>query len=136
MKVWINGSFDVVHLGHIKLLEYARSFGTLCVGLDTDERIREFKGENRPYHTLADRMEFISSIRYVDHVVSFGSDDELEQRIREWDSDIMVVGDEYKIKRVIGSHLVERVMFFPKLEGRSTTKILSYDKNISNRGTL
>jgi D-beta-D-heptose 7-phosphate kinase/D-beta-D-heptose 1-phosphate adenosyltransferase len=132
MKIWVNGSFDVVHIGHIRLLEYARQFGTVKVGLDTDERIREKKGQNRPYNCLKDRMDFISSIKYVESVTFFDSDDELEQRIKEYEPDIMVIGDDYKYHSIIGIEYIPKVLFFPKVDNKSTSKILSHESN-SNR---
>jgi|LakMenEpi03Aug12_release.lakeMendotaPanAssembly.Ray.scaffolds.fasta_scaffold1157074_1 rfaE bifunctional protein nucleotidyltransferase chain/domain len=132
MKVWVNGTFDVMHVGHIKLLEYASTFGTVRVGLDTDERIKEKKGPKRPVNNLEDRIKFMESIKYVDSVVSFGSNQELETCIKEWDSDIMVIGDDYTYHEIIGVHLVERVIFFNKIKNKSTTKILLHDHN-SNR---
>jgi len=128
MRVWVNGTFDVMHIGHIKLLEKASSLGTVRVGLDTDKRIKEKKGEHRPYNNLQDRMDFMKSIRYVDSVVSFSSNEELENAIREWDADIMVIGDDYKYHEIIGAHLVGRVYFFDKLEGKSTSNILQNKK--------
>ncbi len=127
MKVWVNGTFDVMHVGHIKLLEEASKLGILRVGLDTDERIKSKKGPTRPVNTLEDRMEFMKSIRYVDSVVSFGSNEELENRIKEWDADIMVIGDDYKYHEIVGVHLVEKVFFFEKIEGKSTTNILKHN---------
>lgn len=124
MKVWVNGTFDVVHLGHIRLLEFASKFGEVRVGIDEDERVREKKGNSRPINTIRDRVEFISSIKYVQSVTSFSTDSELKDRIEEYGTDIMIVGEEYKDKQVIGSELVKEVVFFPKLEGYSTTKIL------------
>ena len=47
-KIWVNGSFDILHVGHIRLLEYASLFGSIRVGIDTDERIKEKKGKDRP----------------------------------------------------------------------------------------
>lgn len=132
MKVWVNGTFDVMHIGHIKLLEYAASLGKVRVGLDTDERIKEKKGSDRPVNCLQDRIEFMKSIKYVDSVVSFGSNKELEDRIQEWDAEIMVIGDDYTYHEIIGVHLVEKVAFFEKLQGKSTTKILTHGNN-SNR---
>jgi cytidyltransferase-like protein len=85
MKIWVNGTFDVMHIGHIKLLEHASSLGIVRVGLDTDERIKEKKGLKRPINTLQDRIDFMKSIKYVDSVVSFSSNEELEKRIEEWD---------------------------------------------------
>ena len=132
MKVWVNGTFDVMHIGHIKLLEYASTLGTVRVGLDTDERVKEKKGPKRPVNNLEDRIKFMESIKYVDSVVSFGSNQELETCIKEWDSDIMVIGDDYTYHEIIGVHLVERVIFFNKIKNKSTTKILLHDHN-SNR---
>ena len=132
MKVWVNGSFDVLHMGHIKLLEYASQFGIVKVGLDTDDRIREKKGKDRPFNNLKDRMDFIQSIRYVESVVFFGSDDELRQRIREYEPDVMVIGGEYKYKEIIGVEHVPRIEFFEKIDGYSSTKILNHENN-SNR---
>jgi D-beta-D-heptose 7-phosphate kinase/D-beta-D-heptose 1-phosphate adenosyltransferase len=132
MKVWVNGSFDVMHIGHVRLLEFAAKHGSVKVGLDTDERIRSIKGETRPFNCLKDRMDFINSIRYVESVTFFGSDKELEDRIKEYDPDIMVIGSDYVGKRIIGSHLVERILFFDKIDGKSTSNILRYE-NISDR---
>lgn len=132
IRVWVNGTFDVLHRGHIELLSYASKFGKLRVGIDTDERVKSLKGENRPYNYFSDRKFLMESITYVDSVVPFGSDEELEDAIREWNPKYLIVGSDYKDKRVIGSHLVEQVLFFDKLDGFSTSKILAYDKNISN----
>ena len=125
MKIWVNGTFDVMHVGHIKLLEYANSLGIVRVGLDTDERIKEKKGFNRPINCLQDRIDFMESIKYVDSVVSFNSDKELEERIKEWDSELMVIGNDYIPTQIIGFQLFKEVLFFNKVDGKSTTKILS-----------
>lgn len=131
-KVWVNGTFDIVHIGHIKLLEFANSFGSVTVGLDTDERVRSKKGESRPFNTLVDRVGFISSIRFVDNVVSFDTDDELIEHIRNFEPDIMVIGGEYRYKQIIGLEYVPRIEFFEKIDGYSSSKILNYGDN-SNR---
>jgi rfaE bifunctional protein nucleotidyltransferase chain/domain len=123
-RVWVNGTFDIVHIGHIRLFEYAASFGIVRVGLDTDKRVSEKKGEARPFNTLSDRVDFISSIRFVDSVVSFDSDDELINRIHEWKPDIMVIGDDYKLEQIIGVEYIPHIEFFKKIEGISTSKIL------------
>jgi D-beta-D-heptose 7-phosphate kinase/D-beta-D-heptose 1-phosphate adenosyltransferase len=131
MKVWVNGSFDILHIGHIRLLEHARSFGDVRVGLDTDERIQQKKGENRPVNSLQDRMDFISSIRFVNDVVSFGSDDELIYSIKEYKPDLMVIGNDYDYHSIIGIEHIPKVEFFRKIENKSTTKILNHE-NFSN----
>ena len=123
-KIWINGTFDVLHIGHIRLMLHAASLGTLRVGIDTDERVRSKKGMERPFNTLADRMEFVSAINGVDSVVSFGTDDELIEKIKEWGPDIMVIGNDYKYHEIIGVEYVPKIEFFEKVDGISTTKIL------------
>ena len=124
VKVWVNGTFDVLHIGHIKLLEFASQFGEIRVGIDTDERVKQFKGELRPINNINDRIDFMNSIKYVNSSVSFSTDEELCDRIREWNADIIIVGNDYKDKKVIGSHLVKEVIFFDKIDGYSSTKII------------
>jgi len=131
-KVWVNGTFDVVHIGHIKLLEFAKSFGSVTVGLDTDERVRSKKGESRPFNTLVDRMDFISSIRFVDNVVCFNTDEELVNQIKKLEPDVLVIGGEYRYKQIIGLEHVPHIEFFEKIDGYSSSKILNYENN-SNR---
>ena len=96
MKVWVNGTFDVLHRGHIELFKYAYGFGEVRVGIDLDERVKKFKGKDRPINTFEDRKYLIESIKYVDSVVGFGSDDELKQEIKKWGSTLMVIGSDYK----------------------------------------
>lgn len=136
-KIWINGSFDILHIGHIRLISYAASLGILRVGLDSDERIREKKGTSRPFNPLYDRMEFISSISGVDSAVSFGSDSELIDGIIEWQPDIMVIGSDYKGKQIIGSEHIKEIIFFPRTSSSTTglvDKIIAeHEKNTSSR---
>lgn len=124
IKVWVNGTFDVLHIGHIKLLEFASQFGEIRVGIDTDERVKQFKGELRPINTIKDRIDFMNSIKYVNSSVSFSTDEELCDKIKEWNADIIIVGNDYKDKKVIGSHLVKEVIFFDKIDDYSSTKII------------
>jgi D-beta-D-heptose 7-phosphate kinase/D-beta-D-heptose 1-phosphate adenosyltransferase len=124
VKVWVNGTFDVLHIGHIKLLEFASQFGEIRVGIDTDDRVKQFKGELRPINNINDRIYFMNSIKYVNSSVSFSTDEELCDRIKEWSADIIIVGNDYKDKKVIGSHLVKEVIFFDKIDGHSSTKII------------
>jgi D-beta-D-heptose 7-phosphate kinase/D-beta-D-heptose 1-phosphate adenosyltransferase len=130
-KVWVNGAFDILHIGHIRLLEYAASLGSVRVGTDTDERIKANKGKDRPYNTLKDRVEFLYSIKYVNSVVTFGSNEELIESIREYTPDLMVIGDDYDYHTIIGIEYIPEVRFFEKIKDKSTTKILSYGKTNS-----
>ena len=134
-KIWVNGSFDVLHIGHIRLLAHAGSLGSVRVGLDSDERIQQKKGPNRPVNNLQDRMDFISSIRFVNDVVSFGSDDELINRIKEYEPDLMVIGDDYDYHSIIGVEYIPKIEFFQKIKNKSTTKILNHE-SFSNWGKV
>ena len=123
--VWVNGCFDVLHRGHIELLKFAKSQGTfLIVGIDTDDRIKEMKGPLRPFNNQEDRLFFLESIVYVDHVEFFDSDKELEKKLLYFNPDVMVVGSDYKNRKVIGSQHAKKLLFFDRIQGYSTTKIL------------
>ena len=125
VTIWVNGCFDVIHAGHIELLRYASRLGQrLVVGLDTDERVQQSKGPTRPINTLQHRKTVMESIRYVDEVVAFGSDEALRNAIIWSGADIIVVGKEYE-GRVIGSELVKEVKYFDRLYNLSTTNIVS-----------
>lgn len=126
MKVWVNGTFDILHVGHIRLLEFASQFGILKVGIDTDKRVKELKGEDRPFNTQEDRKKMLESIKYVDEVVFFDSREELIQSIKDYQPDIMVVGDDYKGEIVYGSEHAKKLVFFEKIPNYSSTKILNY----------
>jgi len=131
-KVWVNGTFDILHRGHLELLEYAASFGDVRVGIDTDERVKDLKGDDRPFNTYKDRSYFMSRINGIDSVVSFDGDDELCEQIKEWNPDYLIVGSDYKNKEVIGSQFAKEVIYFDRVGDYSTTKILS-NESISNR---
>jgi D-beta-D-heptose 7-phosphate kinase/D-beta-D-heptose 1-phosphate adenosyltransferase len=124
--IWVNGCFDVMHMGHIEMLKYAKSLGqTLIVGTDTDERVKSNKGPTRPLNNLALRVSFLEAIRYVDTVVTFGSDEQLNDLIRFYNADTMVVGEEYKGRRIVGGECVKNIIFYPKQYGLSTTKLIN-----------
>jgi bifunctional ADP-heptose synthase (sugar kinase/adenylyltransferase) len=81
-------------------------------------------------------MEFLKSLRFVDDVVGFGSEEELINQIKEYQPDVMVIGSDYKDKRIIGIEYVKEVSFFDRIPNVSTTSILEYEKDSSNRRTL
>ena len=136
MRVWVNGAFDVLHIGHLNLLKHASTIGSVRVGIDTDDRIKELKGSNRPFNCFKNRMEFLKSLRFVDDVVGFGTEEELINQIKEYQPDVMVIGSDYKDKRIIGIEYVKEVSFFNRIPNVSTTSILEYEKDSSNRRTL
>ncbi len=123
--IWTNGCFDILHRGHIELFKYAKSLGNyLVVGIDEDQRVKKSKGDSRPINTVDDRKTILESIRYIDEVVTFSKDSELEKCVMNSEASIMVVGSDYKGKRVIGSQYVDEVKFFNRLVDYSTTKIV------------
>lgn len=123
--VWINGCFDILHRGHIELFKYAKSLDSfVVVGIDADTRVKELKGPSRPINNQDDRKFFLESIKYIDKVVIFNSEDELKTVISMHKPDIMIVGSDYKNKKVIGSEYSKELKFFNRIGNYSTTNIL------------
>jgi rfaE bifunctional protein nucleotidyltransferase chain/domain len=125
-KVWTNGCFDILHIGHIDLLKYAKGLGDhLTVGIDSDLRVKSLKGYDRPINNESDRKLFLESIKYIDEVVIFNDEQNLVNTIKNSNIDIIVVGDDYKNKRVIGSDIA-KVIFFKKNPDKSTSNLIKY----------
>ena len=125
-KVVVNGTFDVLHLGHLKLLEYTRELGYYTLVLiDSDRRVKELKGSTRPINTQEERAEMLRAIKYVDEVKVFDSDQELRDLIREYAPDIMVKGSDYQGKSIIGAEYCKRIEFYEYIKGYSTTEKIS-----------
>ena len=124
-KVWVNGCFDVLHRGHLELFKFAKSKGDfLIVGIDSDIRVKQMKGIFRPFNNQEDRRFFLESIVYVNHVEIFESEEDLEKKIFYFQPDVMIVGSDYKDKKVVGSQHAKELIFFDRINGYSTTKIL------------
>ena len=132
-KVVVNGSFDILHLGHIRLLEYARSFpqSYVLVLTDSDRRIKELKGPTRPIHNEYERCSFLFALKSVDRVETFDSDEELERLLKEFSPDVMVKGSDYKGKKIIGAEYCKEIRFYDRLERYSTTNKI---QDIISRG--
>ena len=130
-SIFVNGTFDILHPGHIQLLNYAKSLGdTLTVGIDSDRRVKEKKGYARPVYSVGDRAYMLQNLKAVDYVVIFDSDEELERCIKTVKPDIMVVGSDWKGKSVIGSMYSAELRFFDRIEEYATTKTI---QSIINR---
>lgn len=131
-NIFVNGTFDILHPGHIQLLNYAKSLGdTLTVGIDSDDRVREKKGPTRPINSVDDRAYMLQNLKSVDYIVVFDSDEELERCIKAVKPDIMVVGSDWKDKSVIGSMYATELRFFDRIEKYATTKTI---ERIIDRG--
>ena len=125
MRVFVNGCFDVLHIGHIRLFEFAKSKGdTLMVAIDSDSRVRESKGLERPYNSQEDRAEMLMSIKYIDSVVIFENDDELKSIIKKVSPDLMIVGSDWKGKTIVGGEYAKKIHYFERVGEYSTTRIL------------
>lgn len=130
-KIFVNGSFDILHRGHIELLKYAKHLGDfLVVAIDTDDRIQQLKGSSRPINNQWDRKFVLENIRSVDDVCLFGSDAELVALIQEYAPDVMVKGSDYIGKTIIGAEYCKEIKFYDRTE-HSTTKTV---QDIINRG--
>ena len=127
--VWLNGTFDVLHAGHIELFRQARKLagpsGRVIVGTDSDERVRELKGPTRPINNLIDRVDFLRAIKYIDGVVTFSSEDELKARIKQFSPDILLIGDDYIGKPIVGAQYAKEIVYFPRYGGLSSSGIIN-----------
>lgn len=131
-KIFVNGTFDVLHRGHLELLNYAKSLGDiLYVAIDIDERVREKKGSSRPVNSLEERTFMLQNLKAVDIVLFFASDCQLEGIVKIIKPDIMLVGSDWKDKPVIGSQYAKELKFFDRIDEYSSTKII---QGIINRG--
>ena len=127
--VWLNGTFDVLHPGHVKLFRYARMLaganGKVHVGIDTDERVRKAKGPSRPVNNLTTRVTNILSIGGISSVASFSTDKELEALICALKPRFMVIGDDYRGRDIVGSSCIEEIFYVTRDEHSSTKLIES-----------
>ena len=130
-KVFVNGTFDLLHRGHLELLNYARSFGYVIVGIDTDECIKEKKGPTRPIHNQEERKFHLENLKSVDEVIFFSSEPEFEGLIKSLQPDIIIVGSDWKEKSTIKSYYDGELIFFDRIEEYSTTKTIEKIKGFS-----
>jgi D-beta-D-heptose 7-phosphate kinase/D-beta-D-heptose 1-phosphate adenosyltransferase len=131
MNIVVNGTFDILHRGHIEMLEYAKSLGDyLLVCTDTDARVRQLKGPSRPINNQNDRVIMLNALTCVDAVCTFADEAELEYILETYKPDIMVKGSDYKGKPIVGAHLCKEIRFYDLVDNYSTTNII---QRITNR---
>jgi rfaE bifunctional protein nucleotidyltransferase chain/domain len=124
-RIFVNGTFDVLHPGHIELLNYAQSLGNhLMVAIDSDSRVQQLKGPGRPVHSEYERTVMLTNLRSVDAVRVFATDQDLIDIIAEYQPDIMVKGSDYRGKPIVGEALCKKIEFFERLNEYSTTKTI------------
>jgi D-beta-D-heptose 7-phosphate kinase/D-beta-D-heptose 1-phosphate adenosyltransferase len=130
MHIFVNGTFDVLHPGHVALLKHARGLGNnLLVAIDSDRRVRELKGTGRPFFNQLARKQTLESLRWVDRVVIFDTDAELEYIIKLYEPDVMVKGSDYVNKPIIGEEHCGRIEFFKRIDEYSSTKAIQHLTN-------
>lgn len=124
-KIFVNGSFDILHSGHIKLLNYAKSLGDyLLVAIDTDSRIAKLKGCSRPINCLYSRRLLLENLKSVDQVEVFDTDDDLINILRDYSPDIMVKGSDWGTGPLIGEQHCKKILFYERQDNASTTAII------------
>ncbi len=122
--VFTNGCFDILHAGHVKYLEEAKSYGDiLIVGLNSDLSVKKLKGESRPVNTLKDRAAVLAALESVDFVVEF-DDDTPYELVKAFKPDVLVKGGDYKGKEVVGSDIAKETKLVQFVDGKSTTKTI------------
>lgn len=126
MKVMVNGTFDIIHRGHLMMLQHAKSLGDhLLVAIDTDRRVKELKGENRPINNQDDRRYMLESLKCVDTVYFFDSKDQLIDIMKEYQPDIYVKGSDWKRDRPsTAEQYCKQVIYYDRVDDYSTTNII------------
>jgi D-beta-D-heptose 7-phosphate kinase/D-beta-D-heptose 1-phosphate adenosyltransferase len=124
-NVFVNGTFDVIHPGHIELLNFAKDRGDhLTVAIDSTDRIRRLKGPYRPINTEYERVLILQNIRAVDHVVVFHTDEDLIKLVSK--CDVMVKGSDYRGKPIVGESECKEILFYEIYNEYSTTKKIQH----------
>ncbi|MEA1920845.1 MAG: D-glycero-beta-D-manno-heptose-7-phosphate kinase, partial [Campylobacterota bacterium] len=123
--VFTNGCFDILHVGHVKYLQEAKSYGDiLIVGLNSDASVRELKGPTRPVNSEDDRAYILAALDAVDYVVKFGDDTPYEL-IKMIAPDVLVKGGDYEGKEVVGTEFAGELRLVDFVDGKSTTKTIA-----------
>lgn len=131
--VFTNGCFDILHPGHIHILDQAKSYGDmLIVGLNSDNSIKRLKGPSRPKVSQNDRLKILSSIKFVDYVVLFEEETPLKL-IKKIKPNFLVKGGDYILEDIVGREFVEnnggQVKIIKLLEGHSSSSLIDKFEN-------
>ena len=122
--VFTNGCFDILHVGHVKYLEEARSFGdVLILGLNADSSVKKLKGETRPINNQDDRAYILASLESVDYVVIFEQETPYEL-IKLIKPHVLVKGGDYEGKEVVGQDIALELKLVKFVDGKSTTNTI------------
>lgn len=129
MTVLCTGCFDVLHVGHIDLLQRASSFGNVIVGINSDAAVRQLKGPTRPINNQLDRMRILMAIRYVRGVFVINSNT-VDGAIRDRKPDVWVKGGDWTLSTLnpleveAAREVGARIEILPTLQGYSSTRVI------------
>ncbi len=132
--VFTNGVFDILHAGHIDLLEFCKNNGDyVIVGINDDLSVKRLKGPTRPVYPLEERMEVLEAVMYTDFIIPFSEDTPLALIKSLYRIDVLVKGGDYKPHQVVGREEVEQaggtLLIFDFKTYASTTSIIDKLKN-------
>jgi D-beta-D-heptose 7-phosphate kinase/D-beta-D-heptose 1-phosphate adenosyltransferase len=130
-RVIVNGTFDILHRGHIEMLNFAKSQGTyLLVAIDSDRQVKELKGKSRPVNNQEDRKLQLENLKAVNAVWIFDTQQELEHICKIYKPHLMVKGSDYRGKPITGQQYCDEIKYYDLVKNYSTSKII---ENINNR---
>jgi D-beta-D-heptose 7-phosphate kinase/D-beta-D-heptose 1-phosphate adenosyltransferase len=122
--VFTNGCFDLLHAGHVRYLETAKSFGDMLIlGLNSDRSVTVLKGEGRPINTQLDRAYILAALEAVDYVVIFDKDTPYDL-IKAVKPHVLVKGGDYEGQEVVGQDIADELKLVQFVDGKSTTKTI------------
>jgi len=125
--IFTNGCFDILHIGHVRYLENAKSYGDILIlGLNSDRSVTSIKGKGRPINIQLDRAYMLAALEAVDYVVVFDEDTPYDL-IKAVKPDVLVKGSDYEGKKVVGQDIADELKLVQFVDGKSTTKTI---KNI------
>ncbi|MBT6296358.1 MAG: D-glycero-beta-D-manno-heptose 1-phosphate adenylyltransferase, partial [Nitrospina sp.] len=125
--IFTNGCFDILHIGHVRYLETAKSYGDILIlGLNSDRSVTSIKGKGRPINIQLDRAYILAALEAVDYVVVFDEDTPYDL-IKAVKPDVLVKGSDYEGKKVVGQDIADELKLVQFVDGKSTTKTI---KNI------
>ena len=122
--IFTNGCFDILHIGHVRYLETAKSYGDILIlGLNSDRSVTSIKGKGRPINIQLDRAYILAALEAVDYVVVFDEDTPYDL-IKAVKPDVLVKGSDYEGKKVVGQDIADELKLVEFVDGKSTTKTI------------
>ena len=130
--VFTNGCFDLIHIGHLQLLHYAKSYGDyLIVAINSDDSIKRLKGPLRPIHSNQERYHYLKELKIADAILLF-DDNTPEKLLSIIQPDVLIKGGDYTYEQILGKEYCKEIKIFHFVNGYSSTKIIEKIKNIQS----